>query len=140
MIMPVPLPLPDAIILFAHGSRDPLWRAPLESVAHTIAAQHPGLPVQCAYLELCEPDLPQVASYLIATHAINKTSTDHSSGFSIRIVPMFLGMGKHAREDLPQLVAQLRKQHPKVRFEIAQAIGENARVTALLAQIAVDNL
>ena len=53
---------PDAIILFAHGSRDPLWRAPIEAVAQRINQQTGNaLLARCAYLELCEPDLPTVA-------------------------------------------------------------------------------
>src|SRR3989344_3622700 len=55
-----------AIILFAHGSRDPLWRVPLEAVAAHIAAQQPGRPVLCAYLELCTPSLPDAAQQLAA--------------------------------------------------------------------------
>ena len=50
---------------------------------------------------------------------------------------MFLGMGKHAREDLPEIAAQLRITHPQVHFEIAKAIGEDERVTQLLAELAV---
>jgi len=43
------------IILLAHGSRDPLWRAPIEAVAERIRTSAPGTPVLCAYLELCAP-------------------------------------------------------------------------------------
>jgi sirohydrochlorin cobaltochelatase len=130
------MPSPHAIILFAHGSRDPLWRAPLEAVANTIAAQHPQLPVRCAYLELCAPDLPTVAIEVIAACAINTGATGMNSSLNIRIVPMFLGMGKHAREDLPELVVALRHAHPEVKFEVVAPIGEDPRVTALLAQMA----
>ena len=49
---------------------------------------------------------------------------------------MFLGMGKHAREDLPELVTALREAHPLVKFEVVAPIGEDARVTALLAEMA----
>jgi sirohydrochlorin cobaltochelatase len=139
------MPTPHAIILFAHGSRDPLWRAPLEAVASTISAQHPQLPVRCAYLELCAPDLPTVAIEVIAACAINAGTTGgndllnvpSSTPLSIRIVPMFLGMGKHAREDLPELVAALRHAHPEVNFEVVAPIGEDPRVTALLAEMAL---
>jgi sirohydrochlorin cobaltochelatase len=132
---------PDAIILFAHGSRDPLWRAPLEAVASAIAAQHPNTPVRCAYLELCAPDLPTVTTEIIASRAVFQRANglnDALNGvFSVRIVPMFLGMGKHAREDLPELVAALRVAHPTVHFEVLAPIGEDTRVTTLLADIAV---
>ena len=137
--------LPDGIILFAHGSRDPLWRGPIEAVAARIRAEHPKQPVTCAYLELCEPSLPdaaaamisqlQIAIHSIALHA-DSMPTKGANALKIRIVPMFLGMGKHAREDLPELAAVLRSAHPQVEFEITSTVGEDSRVTALLAQIA----
>ena len=46
-----------AIVLFAHGSRDPLWRAPIEAVAERIRTLAPGAAVACAYLEYTEPTL-----------------------------------------------------------------------------------
>jgi sirohydrochlorin cobaltochelatase len=129
--------LPDAIILFAHGSRDPLWRAPMEAVATAIKAQHPHTPVHCAYLELCAPDLPTVTTELIANYSISTSEKQVKNFHTIRIVPMFLGMGVHARKDLPDLVAALRAEHPLVNFDVVAPIGEDARVTALLAQMAV---
>lgn len=114
-----------AVVLFSHGSRDPLWRAPIEAVAHRMAVQQPDLPVVCAYLELCEPSLAQAVDRLLAHGA------DH-----VTVVPMFLGTGKHAREDLPTLVQQLCSRHPGVHFHVQQAIAEDPRMTALMAQIA----
>jgi len=112
-----------AIILLAHGSRDPLWRTPIEAVA----AQISDRPVRCAYLELCAPSLAEAAQQLIAEGAAH-----------ITVAPLFLGMGKHAREDLPRLVAQLRAAHPGVQFHVQPAVGEDARVVQLLAQIAAE--
>ena len=40
------------IILVGHGSRDPLWRGPIEAVAARLAAQQPTVATRCAYLEL----------------------------------------------------------------------------------------
>ncbi len=141
--------LPDGIILFAHGSRDPLWRGPIEAVAARIRAEYPKQPVTCAYLELCEPSLPDAAVQMIAQlqSAMNSVAPRADSmpptgtkPLEIRIVPMFLGMGKHAREDLPELAAVLRSAHPRVEFEITSTVGEDSRVTALLAQIASDSM
>lgn len=127
---------PHAIILFAHGSRDPLWRAPLEAVATAIAAKHSDRPVRCAYLELCAPDLATVTAEIIAACAIPQRASGLNSTLHVRIVPMFLGMGVHARKDLPELVAALRVDYPSVHFEVVAPIGEDARVTALLAEMA----
>ena len=115
----------SGIVLFAHGSRDPLWRAPIEAVQSHIRAQHPDVAVRCAYLELTTPDLPQAVQELVELGAKQVT-----------IVPMFLGTGKHAREDLPVLVQDLRARHPDVRIHVQGAIGEDARMTALMAAIA----
>ena len=113
------------IVLFAHGSRDPLWRAPIEAVRERIHSQSPDLAVRCAFLELCAPDLPTTVQDLI-----------NQGAATITVVPMFLGTGKHAREDLPQLVQALRAAHPQVVFSVQNAIGEDPRMTALMASIA----
>jgi sirohydrochlorin cobaltochelatase len=116
---------PHGIILFAHGSRDPLWRLPMEAVAHRVRGLDPQATVACAYLELTEPDLPTCAADMIA-----------ASVQSLTIVPLFLGVGKHAREDLPQLMADLKAAHPSVTITLQPAIGEDERVLDLLAHIA----
>ena len=115
------------VIVFAHGSRDPLWRAPVESVAQQIAQADPAAAVACAYLELCEPDIATAAGRLVAAGASQ-----------VRVLPLFFGMGKHAREDLPLLLQALRSAHPQVRFEQLPTAGEDPRLTALLAQIALE--
>jgi sirohydrochlorin cobaltochelatase len=145
--MNTPSTLPNGILLFAHGSRDPLWRGPIEAVAQRIRLDQPSLPVACAYLELCEPSLPDAARQMIGQIQITpKTIAAPADSMpalginrlKIRIVPMFLGMGKHAREDLPEIAQLLRTAHPSVDFEIAATVGEDERVTRLLAHIATN--
>jgi sirohydrochlorin cobaltochelatase len=114
------------IVLFAHGSRDARWRAPVEAVARRMTELSPGAPVVCAYLELMAPDLPTAAAGLLAQGAQ-----------AVRIVPLFLGIGKHVREDLPGLIDGLRAAHPGVTFSLQTAVGEDIRVVELLAQIAL---
>ena len=114
------------IILFAHGSREPQWRAPIEAVALQISARQPDALVRCAYLEICDPSLLDAASELIAAGARQ-----------LRVFPLFLGVGKHAREDLPLLIAQVRAAHPDVPIELLPAAGEYAQMTALMAEIAM---
>ena len=128
----LPLPRSDVpvstvgIILFAHGSRDALWRAPIEAVATTIRERQPGTLVRCAYLELCEPTLPDAARTFVAAGCRH-----------LRIFPLFLGVGKHAREDLPLLVAQIRAGHPDVSIEVMATAGESPALIALMAELAL---
>ena len=118
-----------ALVLFAHGSRDPLWHRPIQAVAQAIARQSPGARVACAYLELSQPELPQV-TYELAAEGIKH----------ITVVPMFLGVGRHAREDLPQLLAQLRTQYPDLVFQLMPAVGEDMEVVNMLAAVALKGL
>ena len=123
--MTSPMTPPGGVILFAHGSRDPLWRLPIDAVAERMRAQQPGRPVAVAFLELTEPDLPHTVEALM------------KQGVSrVRIVPMFLGVGRHAREDLPELVQGLTEAYPQMSFELLPAIGEHPAMTALMAEIA----
>ncbi len=114
------------IILFAHGSRDPLWRLPMEAVAQRAKQLDAAATVACAFLELTEPSLSTCAADMI-----------EAGVQSLTIVPLFLGVGKHAREDLPMLIADLKTTHPSVTITLQPAIGEDERVLDLLAHIAV---
>jgi sirohydrochlorin cobaltochelatase len=116
----------QATILFGHGSRDPVWRVPIDTVAQRMLAIDPQCCVRCAFLEITEPDLAWTTAELVAL-GVN----------SITIVPMFLGVGRHAREDLPLLVNALQDNYPGVRFRLQPSVGEDARVVELLAQIAM---
>ena len=115
------------IVLFAHGSRDPLWHKPMEAVAKQIRQQEPNAVVACAYLELSQPDLPTVVASMVGQGLQ-----------AVRIVPMFLGVGKHAREDLPQLAQALRAAHPQLTLTLQSAVGENPQLVELLARIALN--
>jgi sirohydrochlorin cobaltochelatase len=114
------------VILFAHGSRDPLWRLPIDAVAQQMTERWPSVAVACAFLELTAPDLASTVEGMM------KQGKTH-----LRIVPMFLGVGRHAREDLPLLVKDLREAYPQMQFELLPAIGEHPAMTQLMAEIAV---
>ena len=58
---------------------------------------------------------------------------------SIAVVPMFLGVGKHAREDLPQLMQALQAQHPRSHLTLRPAIGEDPAMIELMAKIALSS-
>lgn len=115
----------SGVILFAHGSRDPLWRLPIDAVAQQMQTRWPDMPVECAFLELTTPDLPTTVERMMTRGLTH-----------LRIVPMFLGVGRHAREDLPKLVDELAQGYPQMQFELVPAIGEHPAMTALMADIA----
>lgn len=116
----------QALVLFAHGARDPRWAEPFEAVAGRVRAAAPCLPVVLAYLELMAPTLAAAVDKLVADGA---TTVD--------VVPLFLGTGGHLREDLPPLVDALRSAHPDVTIRLHAAIGEHAAVSEAMARAAL---
>jgi sirohydrochlorin cobaltochelatase len=119
-----------AIVLFAHGSRDALWRKPIEHIAHIITQASPETPVACAYLELNAPTLQQACEQLLEQHAQLS---------NLRVMPLFLGIGKHAREDLPVLMTDLRQRYPKLQIDLLPSVGESLPVLHLIAQQALQS-
>ena len=99
------------------------------AVAQRIRDQAPHAWVACAYLELTEPNLPQAVAQAVTLGHVH-----------IRVLPMFLGVGKHVREDLPILMAQLQHDHPQVRFDLQPAVGEQSAVLDALALAATIDL
>ena len=118
-----------ALVLLGHGSRDPLWRGPIENLAARISQRSPQMAVRCAYLEWSSPDVITAVEELIAQ--------GHSR---IRLLPLFFGMGKHAREDLPELVHTLRARHPALVLHVLPSAGEQTTVIELLAELALQEI
>jgi sirohydrochlorin cobaltochelatase len=127
--MTTPTPHRKGIILFAHGSRDPLWHQPIQAVAQQIKNNDPEALVECAYLELSTPDIATACGVLL------DAGVQH-----ISIIPLFFGVGRHAREDLPVLVHELRDKHPDIEFALQPAVGENPRLIQLLATLAQESV
>jgi len=115
-----------ATILLAHGSRDPMWRQCVDSLTlRMLELDHHAI-VRCAFLEWCAPDLAAVAQELAGLGATEWV-----------VVPLFLGLGKHAREDLPRLLAQLQQAYPHAQICCRASVGEEPEVMDLLAKMAL---
>jgi len=111
-----------ALILFAHGARDPEWASPMRRVGAAVRAQSPDLRIELAFLEFMTPNLLDCARTLLAEHYQR-----------IIVLPMFIARGGHLKNDLPLLINELREQNPQVAFELAGAVGEAESVVQALA-------
>ena len=117
------------LILFAHGARDPRWAAPFEAVAAQVRAQRPDVPVRLAFLEFMTPSLPDAGTELAALGCGD-----------LQVLPLFLGAGGHVRKDLPLLIDALRSAHPGLQVTLQPAVGELPRITAAMADAALQML
>ncbi|WP_371482361.1 sirohydrochlorin chelatase [Kitasatospora sp. NBC_00315] len=76
-----------ALVLIAHGSRDPRHAATVEALVRRVHDLRPALEVVTAYLEFCAPRLPQVTGRLAGAPAV--------------AVPLLLNRAFHAKTDIP---------------------------------------
>ncbi len=120
-------PTTTGLILLSHGSKDPVWRRNSEHLLALVQQAQPRAAVACAYLDWCDPPLDLAIQHLLAA----QPQLSH-----LTIWPLLFGVGKHASEDIPRLVAALAQQHPTLTLHTAPAMGEDARVVQLLATIA----
>jgi sirohydrochlorin cobaltochelatase len=116
----------NALILFAHGARDPRWAAPFERLRDMARSELPEAEVELAFLELMSPRLPEMVERLAERGCR-----------SISIVPVFLGQGGHVLRDLPQIIGDLHQAYPQIAFSVAQAVGENPEVLAAMARYCI---
>jgi sirohydrochlorin cobaltochelatase len=118
-----------ALVLFAHGARDPRWAQPFQRLQQLIQAQSPTVKVELAFLECMTPSLPDcVQQMVLAGHA------------EITVVPVFLGQGGHVLRDLPLMLDQLRQTYPELRLNVAPAAGEDRDVLNAIAQYCIGTL
>jgi len=75
-----------ALILFAHGARDPEWANPMRRVQAAIRQRVSEIQVELAFLEFMAPTLPDCATALIAGGATK-----------VVVMPMFIARGGHLK-------------------------------------------
>ena len=103
----------SAIILFAHGARDPEWAEPFFSIRERVEKQFPDVPVHVAFLEIMQPSLKEAVVKLAATGTKQ-----------ITLIPLFLARGGHLKQDMPRLLSDIYLLYPDIYFHTAPAIGE----------------
>lgn len=115
-----------ALILFAHGARDPAWADPMRRVQTAIRQRLDGVAVELAFLEFIAPTLTDCVTSLVGQGARR-----------ILVLPMFIAQGGHLKKDLPELLQKLRSTHENVEFSLAGAVGEQEIVVQAMAEAAI---
>jgi sirohydrochlorin cobaltochelatase len=118
-----------AIILFAHGSRDPAWAEPFERLRDSVKALAPGIDVEIAFLEMMHPNLAATVEALVSLGVQ-----------SIAVVPAFMAQGGHLKRDLPLLVEQVRQQYPGLTITLQPTLGEAQPVIDAMARHIAANI
>ena len=116
----------QALLLIAHGSRRQNSNEEVKTLAETLAArvQREDSIVECAFLELADPSIPQGVASCIQRGATN-----------ILVLPYFLSAGRHVAVDIPAELEKARQQHPNVKINIAPYLGSADEISEILVSL-----
>ena len=115
------------LVLLAHGSRDPVWRAPFERLRRELTTTLGPGRVRLAYLEFETPTLQET---------LEEAIRDDTA--LVRILPLFTASGKHVREDIPEQVARARRAASDTTLELLPPLGDDPRFYDLMRRVALE--
>ena len=115
------------LILIAHGSHDPKWRAPFEDLVRTLQADLDPDRVQLSFMDCTPPSLMDAAG-----------EAERLGVRLIRVLPLFLAGGGHVDNDIPPLVDEVRAKYAHLGVELLPPIGVHPRFVALIRELATE--
>ena len=114
-----------AVLLMAHGSRIPEANDAVREIAMMVKELTGIETVEVSFREQHPPNIQQGIDACVAKGAE-----------SIILIPYFLYMGAHVREDLPEEVSAAKKRYPGVNFVMGSHLGAHRK----LAEIVVERI
>ncbi|QES41475.1 sirohydrochlorin chelatase [Streptomyces venezuelae] len=99
-----------ALVLVAHGSRDPRALTTVMALAERVREQRPGVAVRLGHIELNEP---------LLTDTLHELGEHGGPGARAVLVPLLLGRGQHVKRDIPAAAARF----PALDARVAAPLG-----------------
>lgn len=118
----------QALLIVAHGSRRAESNTEIKTLTSEVARRAASKfdLVECAFLELAEPLIPDGINGLVARGAT-----------AIVVVPYFLAKGAHVKDDIPEAIQASQANHPDIAITVSTYFGAAEPVPDLLAQLAL---
>jgi sirohydrochlorin ferrochelatase len=115
-----------SLILIAHGSRRQQSNDEVHDLTEALRRQAGEAldRVECAFLELAEPAIPE---------AIDAAAAAGSD--IIYVLPYFLNSGRHVAEDIPGIVGEKRRQYPDIELIQTPILGAAPGILDLLLDL-----
>jgi sirohydrochlorin ferrochelatase len=115
-----------ALLVVAHGSRRTASNDEVRQLTDELraVAGDEYAQVDCAFLELAQPSIPEGINCCIAGGATE-----------VVILPYFLSAGRHVVKDIPEIVAGSQAQHPAVTLRIAPYLGRAPSLVESLLEL-----
>jgi sirohydrochlorin ferrochelatase len=112
-----------ALLLIAHGSRQPEAN---DDLHHTVLAMRQRGRydrVEACFLELAEPNIDEGARKCVSQGAGH-----------VILLPYFLSAGVHVCRDLQEAQRRLAERYPLVRFALAEPLGRHPLLIEIVAE------
>ena len=112
-----------ALLLIAHGSRRQASNDEVRDLTQTLKQQtgEAFSIVECAFLELAEPSIPN-----------GVTACVEKGAESVTVLPYFLSAGRHVVKDIPEELKKARDQHPSINVKTAPYLGSAHEISEIL--------
>ncbi len=110
-----------ALLIVAHGSRDPRHAATVAALCSRLAARRPGLRVEAGFLDFCVPGVQEALARLAA-----------EGEREVVAVPLLLTRAFHAKSDVPAVLDRARAALPGLTVRQARVLGPSTLLTAAL--------
>ena len=114
-----------AVLIIAHGSRASETEAVLDAIAAMVKESLPDMLIECAFMGYSERTVEKAVAAL--------ASKDVSE---IKVIPYFLFMGIHLKEDIPKMISDLTADYPNIKIVMTESLGADRR----LAEIVIDKI
>ncbi len=114
-----------AVLLMAHGSRIPEANDAVRDIAAMVKDMTGFAIVEVSFREQHLPNIQQGIDACVARGAER-----------IILMPYFLYMGAHVREDLPEEMAEAKQRYPQVDFVMGNHLGVHRK----LAEVVVERI
>jgi sirohydrochlorin ferrochelatase/(2Fe-2S) ferredoxin len=118
-----------AILIVGHGSRETRANQELEQLVASYGARTrdrgDSITVTHAYVELAQPLVGEALATLAASHQ------------RVVVVPLFLFLVGHAKNDIPIALTRVRAAHPQVDFVSGRELGVHVELLAIAFDRAV---
>jgi sirohydrochlorin ferrochelatase len=112
------------IVLVSHGSRSGKTKEEVLSLIEQLKARVPGAVIECGFLEIESPSIPQGIDLCV-----------HKGADDIVILLNFLNSGRHVNNDIPAIVLEAQKKYPQVQLRISKPVGQHPRIADLFLDL-----
>ncbi|WP_163717590.1 sirohydrochlorin chelatase [Mangrovibacterium lignilyticum] len=111
----------QAVIILGHGSKSTQAVEDFNYIVALLKEKMDGQNVFGAHMELAAPSLEEVVAE-IAQSDVNR----------VVVIPYFLLNGNHIKEDIPEILTQLKVKYPQLDFHFGKPIGREPLMAEIM--------